>query len=359
MIKTLQIRVKDKHKTILSKWAYDCNQVWNAVNQETSEYSRIPIPGVGWVYGGQLSSYDLQKQLKGIRQTRKLGILSETFKCVVDEHSTRVRQFKKSKLRWRISSGKRRNLGWVPFKAICIKYINGQIRFNGVFFSLWDSYGLSNYKLKAGSFSEDSKGLWYFNVAVEIENSNTSATKSVGVDLGWKESATTSDGTKLQSRFFRNLQTKLGIAQRAKNKNRVKSIHAKIKNQRKDAIHKFSTDLVKNNAAIFVGNVSSKTMVKLNGKSTLDSGWGMLKRQLQYKSIATGVIYEEINEKYTTQTCSCCGVIPASSPKGRAGLGIRVWTCEECGSTHDRDINAALNILARGHSRLAVESLVV
>ncbi|MGL4515147.1 MAG: zinc ribbon domain-containing protein, partial [Shewanella sp.] len=54
------------------------------------------------------------------------------------------------------------------------------------------------------------------------------------------------------------------------------------------------------------------------------------------------------------QTCSCCGVIPASSPKGRAGLGIREWTCVECGATHDRDVNAAKNILAVGHRRLAV-----
>ncbi|HHR1373298.1 TPA: zinc ribbon domain-containing protein [Citrobacter freundii] len=55
-----------------------------------------------------------------------------------------------------------------------------------------------------------------------------------------------------------------------------------------------------------------------------------------------------------TQVCSCCGTIPASSPKGRAGLEIREWTCCECGTTHDRDVNAAKNILAAGHRRLAV-----
>ncbi|MFN2288958.1 MAG: zinc ribbon domain-containing protein [Chromatocurvus sp.] len=59
-----------------------------------------------------------------------------------------------------------------------------------------------------------------------------------------------------------------------------------------------------------------------------------------------------IAQQYTTQTCSCCGSLSPDSPKGRAGLGIRVWTCE-CGVTHDRDRNAARNILAAGHSRLA------
>ncbi|MFW9622282.1 MAG: zinc ribbon domain-containing protein [Macromonas sp.] len=64
------------------------------------------------------------------------------------------------------------------------------------------------------------------------------------------------------------------------------------------------------------------------------------------------MVFEEVNEAYTTQTCSCCGVIPASSPKGRAGLRIREWTCSECGAVNDRDVNAARNILAAGHRRL-------
>ena len=63
--------------------------------------------------------------------------------------------------------------------------------------------------------------------------------------------------------------------------------------------------------------------------------------------------FEEVNEAYSTQVCSCCGATPDSSPKGRAGLGIRHWICSECGAEHDRDINAAKNILAAGgHPRL-------
>ncbi len=65
-------------------------------------------------------------------------------------------------------------------------------------------------------------------------------------------------------------------------------------------------------------------------------------------------VFVEVNESYTTQTYSCCGLISHNSPKGRAGLRIREWTCAECGTTHDRDINAAKNILALGHKRLAV-----
>jgi putative transposase len=119
-------------------------------------------------------------------------------------------------------------------------------------------------------------------------------------------------------------------------------------------LHKFSTEMVRQNAAIFVGDVASAKLVKTTmAKSTLDAGWAMLKTMLEQKSHQAGVVFEVVNEAYTTQTCSCCGAIPASSPKGRAGLRIREWTCSECGTTHDRDVNATKNILAAGHRRLA------
>ena len=126
--------------------------------------------------------------------------------------------------------------------------------------------------MRAGSFSEDSRGRWYFNVvvAVEVEVIPGQGASSVGIDLGLKECATTSDGDKLQGRWFRELEPQLAIAQRARKKKRVKAIHAKIANRRKDAIHKFTTNLVKNNAAIFVGDVVSAKLVKTKmAKSTL------------------------------------------------------------------------------------------
>ena len=163
-----------------------------------------------------------------------------------------------------------------------------------------------------------------------------------------------STGDRIEGRWYRQHEKALGIAQRAKKKNRARAIHAKIKNQRKDGLHQFSTRQVKSNAAIFVGDVASAKLVKTRmAKSTLDAGWAMLKAMLEYKSHQAGIVFEVVNENYTTQTCSCCGVIPASSPKGRAGLRIREWTCSECGAAHDRDVNAARNILAAGHRRLA------
>jgi transposase len=86
-------------------------------------------------------------------------------------------------------------------------------------------------------------------------------------------------------------------------------------------------------------------------KSVLDAGWSTFRTMLQYKSDDAGVWFEEVNEAYSTQTCSACDA--RSGPKGIAGLGIREWICPDCGVVHDRDVNAAKVILARGHARLA------
>ena len=117
-------------------------------------------------------------------------------------------------------------------------------------------------------------------------------------------------------------------------------------------MHKASSYLVKNHALIVVGDLSAGKLVKTKmAKSVLDTGFSAFKTMLKYKCQQAGVWYIEVNESYTTQTCSCCGS-RSSSPKGRAGLRIREWTCSACDTTHDRDVNAAKNILALGHERL-------
>lgn len=354
-IKTLSVRVRDKHARLLRQYAFDVNQIWNAANAYSADWSRIPIPGVGWIYPNIVSAFDLQKELKGIRAERELNAGSSTFQEVIAVHAKCRKQFKKDKLRWRVSSGSKRSLGWVPFKKGAAQWKNGQVKFNGHHFKVYDSYGLSGFEFRSGSFSEDSRGRWYFNIVVECEQQPSDGRKSVGIDLGSKTIATCSDGTRLgNARLVSRYAKKLAIAQRANKKKLVKTIHAKIKNTRKDVLHKFSTKLVDENAFIVVGNVSSKALAKTKmAKSVLDAGWFMLKTQLKYKANARSVVFEEVNEAYTTQTCSCCGRISSSSPKGRAGLEIREWECAECGAQLDRDINAAKNILRKGHLALA------
>ncbi len=346
--KTLRLRIKDKHAKVLAAMAREVNQVWNFCNETSHRAIRERRQ---W-----LSGYDLQKLTNGFSQCDGVHVGSPTVQQVCEDYAKARKQFKKAKLRWRVSTpqSSKYSLGWVPFKARALQYKAGQIAFAGQRFSLWDSYGLADYALRAGSFSQDSRGRWYLNVVVKVQPKPTVGTASVGIDLGLKEAAVTSTGERIEGRFYRKLECKLGMAQRAHKKQRVRAIHAKIANQRKDLLHQFSTRLVRQNAAIFVGDVQSTQLVKTKmAKSTLDAGWASLKTMLEYKSHQAGIVFEVVNESYTTQTCSCCGVIPASSPKGRAGLGIREWVCNECGAAHDRDTNAAKNILAAGHRRLA------
>ena len=95
---------------------------------------------------------------------------------------------------------------------------------------------------------------------------------------------------------------------------------------------------------IVVGDVSSLNLVKTRmAKSVLDSGWGMLKTQLQYKGQQAGRSVSVVSERYTSVTCSSCGSL--SGPRGVNGLIVRSWICRDCGESHDRDVNAARNIL--------------
>ena len=353
-LKTLRVRVRDKHANALARMAFECNQVWNAANAETAEWSNVPIPEVGWMFF-PITAYDLAKQQAATAKERGFSLHSQTIQEVTEAHAKARKQFKKSKLRWRISSGSKRSLGWVPFKKGAAKWANGCVRYNGQYFKVFDSYGLSQYDFRAGSFSEDSRGRWYFNVVVETKVEQSKGTKAVGIDLGLKTIAACSDGNNLENaRIYRGLEKKLGMAQRANKKRLVKTIHAQIKNRRNDAIHQFTNRLTKENGLIVVGNVSSSKLVKTKmAKSVLDAGWSMLKTQLEHKAMARSVVFVEVNERYTTQMCSCCGAISVNSPKGMGALGIREWECSECGALHDRDLNSAINILALGQKSLA------
>ena len=360
--KVLRFRLKDRHAAALCRQAREVNLVWNFCNDLSIKVFQREHRF--------MSGYDFAEYTKGAGK-EGMSLHSQTIQAIAEEYAKSRKQAKKVRLAWRKSGGARRSLGWIPFKASALSYRNGQIHVSGLKtpLSLWDSYGLAdiirmNPKLGSGSFSEDARGRWYLNLCVKVKQEPTvMPVEAIGIDLGLKEFAVgVSDcGTVIREeseKFYRALEGELGLAQRANKKQRVRAIHAKIKAQRQDALHVLSTELVKQYGAIFVGNVNASGLAKTKmAKSVLDAGWSSFRTMLQYKCAHAGSWFEEINESFSTQTCSCCwtrGSENNGSPKGRAGLGIREWTCTECGTHHDRDENAAKVILARGHARLAV-----
>lgn len=344
--KTLKVRIRDKHAPLLRQMARSVNFVWNYLNELSQRSIRER--------GVFLSEYDLHPYTRGAGKS--LGLHSQTLQVIAAEYVTRRKQFKKARLNWRKTGGVRRSLGWIPVNTGAASWKNGQVYHNRHHFKVWDSYGLGQYRFRSGSFNEDARGRWYFNVVVDADVTICKGQEALGIDLGLKDLATCSDGTRLEhGRFYRDLEPALATAQRAGKKARVRAIHAKIANRRKDALHKFSRALVERCSMIIVGDVSPAKLAKTSmAKSVLDAGWGQLKTMLAYKCAHAGIVFKEVGEAYTTQACSCCGALPDSRPRGITGLGIREWACSECGVTHDRDVNAAQNILALGHERLAV-----
>jgi putative transposase len=106
---------------------------------------------------------------------------------------------------------------------------------------------------------------------------------------------------------------------------------------------------VKDYGTIIVGDVSPSKLAKTRmAKSIYDAGWAGFKQMLSYKSMRNGGRMIEVSEAMSSQVCSSCGSLPASRPRGISDLGMREWRCDDCGTVHDRDVNAASNILRVG-----------
>lgn len=339
---TLRYRIKDaSEQNRLDRLARAVNFVWNYCN-ETS-YNAIRN------HGRFLSAIDLKNLTSG--SAKELGISSVTVQAICEEYTLRRVQFKKRKLRWRISKGSKRSLGWIPFKENSIQIKGDKIQYLGHAYRLWLSRPIEG-RVLAGSFSQDAQGHWYANLACEVSKIDHRHTvEEVGIDLGLKTAAVLSDGQIIENRTeFRKLEEKLGKAQRANKKKQAKKVHAKIKNKRRDHLHKETTKIARQYHTVFVGDVSGKFVQAGNGKSSSDASIGIIRNILKYKAIRHSGYCYEVNESSSTVTCSHCQ--KKTGPSGLSGLGVREWTCGECHSHHDRDINAAKNILRVGRDSL-------
>src|SRR3989440_13000327 len=183
--------------------------------------------------------------------------------------------------------------------------------------------------------------------------------KMVGLDLGLKSMVITSDGQthgnpkfaardekKLAKAQRRLAKKKKGSKNRAKARLKVARFHKKIADRRRDYQHKLSTEIIRENQIVCVESLHVKNMVKNHtlAKAISDVGWSEFVRQLEYKAKWYGRTFVKIDKWYpSSKRCFDCGHVLDSLP-----LDIRFWTCLECGVQHDRDINAACNILAAG-----------
>ena len=208
---------------------------------------------------------------------------------------------------------------------------------------------------------KEADGRYYASFVVERETTPLPpCDREVGVDLGLASLAVTSDGDVIANpRFLRTAQRRLrkaqrvlsrrqkGSANRGKARHRVAVLHRTVRETRLDHAHKTALQLVRDNQAVYAEDLAVSGLMRTKlARSVADAGWSQLIRCVEEKAVQYGRTFARIGRfEPTSQVCSACGVNDGPKP-----LSVREWACAACGTVHDRDVNAARNILAAGRA---------
>ncbi|KUL29755.1 RNA-guided endonuclease InsQ/TnpB family protein, partial [Actinoplanes awajinensis] len=258
---------------------------------------------------------------------------------------------------------KRKSRASAEFTASAFRFTDGKLtlaKMSAALDIVWSRPLPEGQSPSTVTVSRDSAGRWFVSLLCEdtIEAA-PATTAAVGIDAGLTHLIALSTREKVANprheradrkrlaKAQRNLARKdKGSNNRAKARLKVARVHARIGDRRRDTLHQLTTRLVRENQTIVIEDLAVRNMVKNHSlaRAISDAAWHDFRSMLTYKSQWYSRDLVVIDRWYpSSKVCSACGTLAATMP-----LNVRTWTCRNCGSTHDRDVNAARNILAAG-----------
>lgn len=336
IVLTLKLRLTNKQEALLTGWLSNLTGVWNWCIRKIEADGRDGV----WY-----SAFDLQNLLAG--HSEKLRIPAHTLQGMLTQaYQAWVRCFRRQGGRPHLK-GQRNKLNSIPFPDPLRPPKDGRIGVPGIGKIRFHKQQLPDAKIKCGRIVKRASG-WYLCLWLDCDHHFPvkETTEAVGIDPGFSTLLTLSNGEKIDNpRELHKGSERLAQAQRGKRTKLVARLHERQANRRQDRNHKISRKLVENYGTICYSADNFSGMAKRFGKSVSGAGLGQLIGHLTYKCRTGGRTLIPVNSQFTTMTCSACGA--RSGPTGLDGLAVRNWECA-CGAQHDRDQNAAINILNTG-----------
>jgi transposase len=333
----LKLRLTAQQEHQLTDWLWHLTGVWNWAIRKLELDARDGIDYSPKEFHNLLAYHG-----------KTLGSPSHTLQGILaTAHTAWQRCFKKLAKRPRLK-GQRNKLTSIPFPDPLQVPVGNTIGVPGIGRVRFHKQAIPEGRIKMGRIVKRSSG-WYLCLFIDAQPQSIPhcGEDAVGIDPGFSHLLTLSTGEKIaHPHELRQTAQRLAQAQRGGRARLAARLQERLANQRKDRNHKLSRRLVAAHQTIVWSKDAHRGIAKSFGKSVASAGHAQLRGMLAYKCTASGRQFLEVPSKYSTKTCSACGSL--SGPTGYAGLSVRQWMCADCGSAHDRDVNAARNTLHAG-----------
>ena len=358
MLKAYKYRIyPNKEQEEYFAKCFGCKRfIWNQMLNDKIEYYSKTGESLNNTPAQYKAKYPWLKEIDSLILANTQMDLQKAYKNFFRDKSSGFPKFKKRKHYNSFTTNNQKGTIYIEGKYIKIPKLKTLIKIK----QHRDFIGL----IKSTTISKTCSGKYYISILVDAEHYfSPEAENKIGIDMGLDVFCALSNGTKIQNpRFIKQYENKLAYEQRKlsrktkgskryeKQRIKVAKIHEKITNCRRNFSHNLSNVITNENQVIIMETLSSKEVQqnKQLSKSVSDVSWFEFGRQLEYKSKWKDRTFYKIDKWYpSSQICSCCGY-----NDGKHSLDIRKWTCPNCNTHHDRDINASINILTQGIKEL-------